>query len=236
MPNLTQNDLRKLGFSKKAAPLLAAQFAAGSVSDGAPAVPNAQDDEFDGKSTAVWTATPTAPAVWSSNADVAGALHVRAAGSASNYVGKTQPVPGAYPYTITTKLSGHTARANFHRAGGIILAPAGATGTSNIVYCGLAFDTTNGAGLVVARITATLAGTFTSQTTGTRTGHNPMWLKVTVASATSLAFSASMDGRFWMPIETALNPGFTPGLMGLVCGEETALGGVDTVFDFFRVS
>jgi hypothetical protein len=200
--------------------------------DKPPTTANAKDDEFDGTSGVTWTATPTAPNAWNINSNREHHAYIKASGSGSAYVGRYQAVPGSYPYTITSKVS-TTARGNFQRGGGIILAPAAPTGTSNIVYVGSLYNN----GRVVERIIAQFGGTFVSQTAALLAGYwGPVYVKLTVNSATSMSSWASTDGFAWLPIEAAVNPGFTPAYMGLALNDETLGAGCEGWFDFFRVT
>jgi len=201
--------------------------------DAHPVTANSHDDEFDGSSTVTWSATPTAANASNINTTRPGHLYLKASGSGAAYVGKVRAVPGSTPFTITAVLKGFTARANYHRGGGIILGPASPTGSSNLLYCGAAFNASIG----VQRIVAQFGGTFGSQTSALLPNHwGPTYLKVVVNSSTSVDTFASVDGWAWLPIETAFNPGFTPGVMGLACNEENSGGGQESYFDWFRVT
>jgi hypothetical protein len=197
-----------------------------------PVSPNAKDDEFDGTSTVTWTSTPTAPNAWDINTTRAHHAYLKASGSGAALVGKYQAVPASYPYTITAKVTS-TGRSNYHRTGGIFVAAASPTGSSNAVYLGGEFSTSMQSG----RILQTLGGTYTSQTIGYLINHfAPLYMKMKVNSATSIDMWVSVDGYSWMRVETAYNPGFTPGVMGMICNEESAGGGVEAFYDFFRIT
>lgn len=200
--------------------------------DTKPGSPNAKDDEFDGTSSVTWTNTPTAPNAWDINTTRAGHAYLKASGSGAALVGKYQAVP-SFPFTITAKLSSTTGRAGFHRGGGIFIAAASPTGSSNAVYVGAQNDSQR----VYNRITETLGGSFVSQSAKTYYGHwGPVYLRLVVTSATSVTPYMSHDGWSWLQIEAAFNPGFTPGVMGLCANEESAGGGVEAQFDFFRIT
>lgn len=200
--------------------------------DDAPASANAKDDEFDGTTSVTWTATPTAANVLDVNSTSPGELYVKASGSSSTYVGRHQPIPGAYPFTIITKVTATTGRANNHRAGGIILGPASPTGSSTLVYLGVAYNSAN----TVYRVLQTFGGTFSSQAGGAVVAAGaPLYLKMVCTSATSIATYWSGSGKLWSLIESGLNPGFTPGVMGLACSEEGG-SGVEFTAAFFRVT
>lgn len=200
--------------------------------DKPPASPNGKDDEFDGTSSVTWTSSPTAPNAFDINTSRESHMYLKASGSGAAYVGKYQAVPGSYPYTITTKVS-TTARGNFQRGGGIILAPTTPTGTSNIVYVGSLYNNAR----VVERIIAQFGGAFVSQTSAILSGYwGPVYLKLTVNSATSMSSWGSTDGYNWIPIETAVNPGFTPAYMGLALNDETLAAGCEAWSDFFRIT
>lgn len=208
----------------------------GLLSSPPPTTPGAYDDEFDGLSGVTWTATPTAANTFDINTTARHHAYIKASGSGAALVGKHQPVPGAYPYTITAKVSS-TARANYHRGGGIFVAPASPTGTSNIAYLGVLYHTSYG-NRSVQRVLQSFAGSSVSNTSqgNANTDWGPMYLKMVVNSATSIDTYVSRDGMAWFPVESGFNPGFTPGVMGICCNEESAGGGVEAYFDFFRVT
>lgn len=202
-----------------------------------PASPSAYDDEFDGSSGVSWTTTPTAPNAYDVNSTAPGCAYVRASGSSAAMVGKYQAIPGSYPFTITARVSS-TARANYHRGGGIFIAPATPTGSSNLLYLGHLFHTTYGT-RNVQRTIQSFAGSAVSNTGQTLLANNcwgPLYLRLVANSATSVTSQASLDGKAWFTVESAANPGFTPGVMGFSCNEEGSAVGVEAFFDFFRVT
>lgn len=207
-----------------------------------PTTPNAKDDEFDGTSTVTWSATPTAANAFDINTTRADHAYIKASGSGSAYVGKVQPVPGSFPFTITAKVKSSTGRANNHRLGGIVLGPASPTGTSTMIYLGQTWDTTNhGApGTGVNRMQVQFGGTFgTVAAARPLIGHHSeLYLRMTVTSATSISTWTSTDGYAWTPVESAFSPSpaFTPGVMGIVCSEEGSAVGVESYFEWFRVT
>jgi hypothetical protein len=214
----------------------AATYQPGSA-DKPPTTPNVRDDEFDGSSSVTWTTTPTAPATWDVNTIRAHHAYIKATSAqGSNAVGKVQAVPGAYPFTFTTKAMVNLGT-NFSFAG-LLLAPAGAlSGTSLMVYFGPQFNS-GSSSLAVRRGSNNLAGTGSFSQTVSTTFLNQIaawYLRITVNSATSIDLLASGDGYSWTPIQTAFNPGFTPGAMGL-CASYNSGATVDAYFDFFRVT
>lgn len=209
--------------------------------DPPPNAPNAKDDEFDGSSSVTWTSTPTAPNAFDINSTEPGFMYLKASGSGAAIVGKYQAVPGSYPYTITTKVFS-TGRASFHKAGGIFLVGATPTGASTALI--VTHAARSGAQAGVQRVLITLGGTFGSEAP-TAPGmlpetqgpaHGARYLRVVVNAANNVDTYASADGKAWHLVEAAANPGFTPAFMGLGCNEESAGGGVEAYFDFFRVT
>lgn len=221
-------------------PILAADLNARDVALGTvggyltlvvPSSPNAKDDEFDGTSSVTWSNTPTTALTVSLNGYIPGRLFIQTS-SAANFVGRVQAVPGAYPYTITTRIADAMTNANFQQAG-IILGPSSPIGTSAIRFFGIQAAT----GMIqTTRWSGTFAGTFSNQSTWTTSlGRPPLWFKVTVNSATSIDSYVSVDGATWNTMESAHNPGFTPGVMGLALSANTATNS-SASFDFFRVT
>lgn len=200
--------------------------------DAPPATANAKNDEFDGTSSATWATTPTAPTAWDRGTTRPGHLYVKKSGSNSGeWAGLTQPAPTAYPYSVVTKLTGTTAVTNSNRAGGLILA-ASASASASANYIGqVAIQA------AAMRVTQTMGGTWSSNNaTTTKVPFGvPLYLKVTVTSATSVTWYVSADGWAWQPVET-WNPGFTIGTIGLGCSNEASTATVEAYFDYFRVS
>lgn len=201
-----------------------------------PASPNAKDDEYDGTSTVTWTNTPTAANAKDRNTTRPGHLYIKTSGSGANLVGEYQPIPASFPFTVTAKVVSTTGRANYHRAGGLVFYPATPTSASPCVYFGLVFNTT---GIEITRVTYTDATTFGSQSTfaGVRTGTpaREIYLKAVFTSATSASLYYSTDGYAWILDATYTFP-FTVANMGVAQSEETALGGVEAYYKFFRVT
>lgn len=212
-------------------------YPAGSA-DRPPTSANAKDDEFDGTSSVSWSSTPTAPAAWDINTSRPHHAYLKASGTAAAYVGKLQATPGSYPYTVTAKLSSATIRARYQRAC-LILSPASPTGTTS--FCGVISmwnpdQAGSAGGFSASRQTAQFGGTFGSIAGATFLGAGALYMRLVVNSATSVDFYASTDGWSWVPLQTGLNPGFTPALMGLAVNDESANSGVEAYFDFFRVT
>lgn len=205
--------------------------------DATPTSPNAKDDEFDGSSSVTWTSTPTAPNAWDINTTAKDCAYLKAnsGGSSATYVGKYQSVPST-PFTITAKVAS-TCRANYQRGGGIFIAPSSPTSTSSLVYLGHIFHTSY-QNRALMRVQALFNGS--SPTNTTPTVLLPMWgwayLRLVVTSATNVSSYGSADGRAWFALETGLNPGFTPGVMGVCANEEGAAGPVEAYFEYFRVT
>lgn len=208
--------------------------------DAHPSSPNDKDDEFDGTSSVVWTSTPTAPTLWDINSSRSSHAALRSNGNGNNVVGKYQAVPGAYPYTITAKVAGHTSHGASNRVG-IFLGPTTPTGASPNLL--LTTEVAATAHYWQRVLQSSFTGSFTSASVGLQLPVNsgswrdfgPTYLRLIVASATSVSSALSRDGWNWVTFESALNPGFTPGVMGVFVGE-TGTADLTAHFDFFRVS
>jgi hypothetical protein len=212
----------------------------GGSADVPPASPNAKDDEFDGTSSVTWTSTPTAPTSFDINTTRPSHAVMRSSGNGNNIVGKYQAVPGAYPYTITAKLAGQNARGASNRAG-IFIAPASPTGASAVMMATTEVGATDAYWQRV--LNSAFTGTFSSSnvgfrlpvTSGSWRDFGPIYFRIKVNSATSVDTSLSRDGWNFVTFESAFNPGFTPGVMGIFVAE---VGTADLTahFDFFRVT
>lgn len=198
--------------------------------DTPPAVPNAKDDEFDGTSSVSWTQFGS-PNTWNINSTLTGHAYLKASGSGGTLVGVVQAVP-SFPFTATVKLKGTTRRANFHRGGGLCFFPAGAiSGVSAPVYYGLVHNTN----FEIDRVKYSDLSTFGSQTQQYSGPITPVYLRAIVNSATSVDLAFSQDGVGFVTHVAAYNPTFSIGQIGLANSEESALGGVESWFEWFRV-
>lgn len=199
-----------------------------------PRTPGSKDDEFDGLSSVSWSNGPTAPTTWDINTTAKGFGYLRANGSGTNFVSVIQAVPGSYPFTITAKVNS-TRRGNTHLGLGLVMGPASPTTSSKILYFGPTWQSSHISQRLIYNTWA--ATSFVGAATANvldRWG-GPAYLRFVVTSATNLAVYASMDGVLWTVVETGLNPGFTPGVMGLgLCENGTA--DLEGVAEFFRVT
>lgn len=199
-----------------------------------PTSPNAKDDEFDGNSSATWTTTPTAPTTWDINSTAAYRAYLRANALSTAFTGKYQGIPGAYPFTITTKVSSNR-RGNSNLGLGLFLSVATPSGASPIMWLGPDFSTS----LLVQRLSyssfATTSFVSAASAAGLAGWAGSLYLRIVAASATSIKTQASADGLVWHTLDAALNPGFTPGVMGLVLSE-SGTADLEGVADFFRVT
>jgi hypothetical protein len=208
--------------------------------DAPPTSPNAKDDEFDGTSSVTWTSTPTAPTSWVINTTRASHAVLRSNGNGNNVVGKYQTVPGSYPYTITVKVTGHNSHGASNRVG-IFLGPASPTGASANIL--LATEVAATSHYWQRVLQSSFTGSFTSSaiglqipvTSGGFRDFGAFYFRFKVNSATSVDSSLSRDGWNFVTFESAFNPGFTPGVMGVFTGE-TGTADLTAHFDFFRVT
>lgn len=210
--------------------------------DAPPASPNAKDDEFDGTSSVTWANGPYAPTAWDINSTRPGHGVLRANGL-TNLVAKYQAVPGSYPYTLTAKIAGSNA-SGANQAVALLLAPASPATSSPVVLLGFQIGSTD---VFIQRLLWSNHSTsFTSGTRGVglpitsgggplRHPIAPLYARMVVASATSVKTQLSWDGWNWVTLDSALNPGFTPGVMGVGVSE---FGTADLTahFDWFRVT
>lgn len=212
-----------------------------------PSSANAKDDEFDGTTSVTWTATPTAPTTW----NVAGGhAYIRSNGNGTPFplVGRYQSIPGAYPFTIETKVSS----ANLHTTSafvGLLISTASPTASSASMTLSTGVAASAGAtGVFTQRIkwTAFTGSSFSSAATENAYSPTvgstklqppavPRYLRMIGTSASSWACYTSMDGSNWRTLETGVNPGFTPGVMGIIVCENGQTD-LEATFEYFRVS
>lgn len=211
-----------------------------SVVDFDPAAPlqrvgGSSDDEFDGLSSVSWSDTPTAPTTWDINTTVRGKAYLRSNGNTNKFIGKLVAIPGAYPFTVITRVHS-TRRGNTNLGMGFLLTVASPTGSSKVLWLG---STYNGAILGQRLLYNTFdTSSFASandMSNAVKAHAGPIWLRMIATSATSFAFAQSLDGELWVTSESGLNPGFTPGLVGLGLSEN-GTADVEGVADFWRVT
>lgn len=208
--------------------------------DKPPAVSNAKDDEFDGLSSVSWVNGPFAPSTWSINSTRESHAIIGSNGNGNNLVTKVQTVP-AFPFTAMAKLAGSTARLANNTVG-IILAPASPASTSPVLIAGLQTAAANEfyQRLLWSNHTSSFTSSVVARNVGTASGNPlkapmPLYLRFDVASATSVAVGFSWDGWNWVYTDSALNPGFTPGVMGIGI-DEFGTANLAAHFDWFRVT
>lgn len=201
----------------------------------APATAHAKNDEFDGTSSASWSATPTAPAATDVDTTSPNALYIYA-NSGNPLVGRLQTVPSG-AFSIMTRVLdpggynlGASGVGEHARLGGLVLTN-GTSGASSTHYCGIKITSGIPA---AARIVMTLGGTFSSQTISTPVGWSP-YFRMTW-TGTQIVWSHSINGHIWRTPEAAVTPAFTPTHMGLVMNNEGSLTDASAAFEFFRVT
>lgn len=201
----------------------------GTSPDTAPAIPHAQDDEFDGTSPASWTTTPSAPPVMNVNSTAAGRLYVESTASSSALRGRYQTAPSA-PFAFAVKLASHTATGGSSRTG-IYVGPTGAIAGGTAVQH---FSWVNNAG-GVQRVTQQFDGTFIGNGSTKSLPSQPLYLACAVHSATAVTFFASTNGRLWSEVDH-VNPGFTVGIIGVYVSSESWASIAASQFEWFRVA
>lgn len=206
-----------------------------ALGDPPPTTTNAKDDEFDGISAVSWTSGPTAPTTFDINTTAPQAAYMRANLLTTAFASKYQAIPASYPFTVTTRANSNR-RGNSSLGLGLFLSVASPTGASPIMWLGP--DFTSGA-LGVQRLNyssfATTAFVSAATAAGLAGCSGPLFLRIVAASATSIKTQASYDGIIWHTLDSALNPGFTPGVMGLAMSEN-GVADLEGVADFFRVT
>jgi hypothetical protein len=151
-------------------------------------------------------------------------------GSGTNFVGKVQAVPAGYPFTITTRVR-FAALGGQYPFAAILVGPASPTGSS--VTHGLILVLIAGVP-TLQRLTGTFAGGSQSASTPITLIMPPLYLRLVLASASSMTSQYSYDGLNWITHESGFTTSITPGVMGLVVSANGA-GGCTAAFDFFRV-
>lgn len=199
-----------------------------------PASPNAKDDEFEALSG--WT---TLGSLDTSNvSDYPSHLHMVKNTSASQLDGIYKASPST-PFTVTVAISDQIHNAQFQYVG-LMLLDATPTAiwtcgffyvTSSTWYTGYypwTNRTTRGTGTETAN-QPPMAAT-TSNLTGT------IYLTMTVASASSVAWSDSATGFLSTTRASGINPGFTPANVGIFVSGNGGSVRAEAIFDWIRFS
>lgn len=194
-----------------------------------PGTPNAKDDEFDGTSSVIWTPTPSAATATNINPLLAPSILEIVQSGSGNFQGLMQAVPGSYPYTITACLAYTDMLGANDRGGMLFIAPAAPTLTSQAIVIGRAAQV----GFAGA---FQLNGTFTNVVNPQVASYNRLYVRIRVNSATSVDSWFNEDGSGWIPRHVAVNPGFTPGVMGMAASRGSGTMGSRAMWDWFRVT
>lgn len=135
------------------------------------------------------------------------------------------------PFTATTLVTGGRANTDF-QGFGLLLTESAPGKCASFHVIG------NGGALTPAMYRFNTNTSFASSVNGTNAsaviGNYPIWLRITVASSTSVTFEYSPNGDIWYPGVTAQNPSLTVANVGLCL--TTAGGSVtcEAFFDFLR--
>jgi hypothetical protein len=89
--------------------------------------------------------------------------------------------------------------------------------------------------LNVQRLTGTFAGASQTASTPIPMIQPPLYLRLVLASASSMTSQYSYDGLNWITIESGFTTSITPGVMGLIVSANGA-SFCTAAFDFFRVT
>jgi hypothetical protein len=200
--------------------------------------PTADDDEFKATDTSApmtgWTTLGTVTAQ-DTNSTVLSHLYLkRAALSTLAIDGIYKAIP-SIPFTVTAKLTAHTARADFGRVG-IFYAEATPGQMETLAVVRSSGDE---AGNVLDMASPTsLTGTVTSTKISTsnlsdRSGRDT-YFRFVIASATDVSYLVSYDGLLWFALVSNRNPGFTIGSVGLFVSPFNASNDVEALFDWIR--
>lgn len=204
-----------------------------------PASPDADDDEFDTTDTsdpmAGWTTLGTLDGL-NINSHTLSHLYLK-----KNATSSTR-VDGIYkartpPFTVTARLSAHTIRADYSRAG-IFIGAASPGDIETIAYIHVSNSSAyQGEVLDMASptsYTATIAASSLVLINYTYGRWLPVYLRIVVASSTDVTYQISLDGVFWSSVVANRNPGFTVGSAGLFLNPQNASTDVEAVFDWIR--
>lgn len=200
-----------------------------ALPDRVPAAPHASDDEFDAASTfATVLGTLDTNAVSGSHLRL-----VKNATGAFQIHGVYKAIP-AMPFTVTAKISDMSFDANYQRIG-LMLVEAG---PGKILETGVIFHSTTGGanlgyGIWASRTSRT---SFVDIGADSAWGLGPHYVRMVVASATSVSTYVSKGGLVWRLVGNAVNPGFTPAFVGIhLTGQDFSVT-VDGYVDWVRFS
>lgn len=206
--------------------------------DKLPTSPSAGDDEFDTTDTTDpmtgWTTLGILDGL-NINSHTLSHLYLKKAANANTRVDGIYKA-ATVPFTITAKVSAHTVRADYSRAGIFI----GAATPGDIETCGLVHSGIHYQGEVLdmaapTTLTATIAAVsfFATSAVGAARAL-PWYFRIIVASSTDVTYQISYDGVFWYSLIANRNPGFTVGSAGLFVNPQNGTTDVEAIFDWVR--
>lgn len=220
------NAIYILNLLMRSGPTMAQRVTALEEALGFAASSSVHDDEFDA-SLSGWTTLGT-PTTLDADTTVPGHLYIQpvvATGDNAQGVYKTPP---AAPFTVTAKLSDALFLSNFNRAG-LFIGPA-TPGAMRSVLAGY-----SGGDLLVGKgEAASPTGALTFSLTEPFTLGLPLYLRITVNSATDVDYLFSYGGKVWHELQTADDPGFTIGSVGLWSQAHHASKGGRSAWDWIR--
>lgn len=197
--------------------------------DTPPSNPSAYDDEFGDVLSSKWTTFGT-PDVSAANAAGFGShYHVlKAVGAAFNSYGIYETAP-PLPFSVAAKLT-MAAMVGNYPGGGILLAanPFGHFG--NVGVCGVTYGN-----MMWSHYSAQGTRSSYSELSGHPAMMAPVYIQLVLHSATNMDGWFSKDDKTWVRPWTAVDPGFTPGLVGLCAdAHDNANTRVEATFDWIR--
>jgi hypothetical protein len=205
-------------------------------------VAGANDDEFDTTASGLptgWTQLGT-PDAQNANTLALSHYYVKAnAGTGANLKGIYKAAP-SMPFTVTCKLTASSQvpypwdNGNGNYAKFAILAVAEAT-PGKLEAISACWNNAQGSRTLEV-LNWTNPTTFNNQPSGDAACVQavPIYLRLVVASSTSVTYAFSFDGLLWTTLLSAHDPGFTIGSVALAVSSEQANFAVEALYDWIR--
>lgn len=206
-------------------------------------VAGTNDDEFNTTDTSDpitggWTSF-NSPDGLNANSTAKSHLYIKKNANATVQVtGVVKAIP-SMPFTVTTKLTGHTmGRHDYVRVGGLFVCASNSSSPGKILAVHVNHDSGKTGRWSCSAVIYTNPTTFSS-IDGEITDldglmHLPLYYRLLVTSSTDISSYVSTDGVIWTLVKASTNPSFTVAGVGLMVDPEQANYNVEGVYDWIR--
>lgn len=196
-------------------------------------VAGTNDDEFNTSALTGWT-TFGSPDVADADTTRKGHLYLKKNAASGAHVAGIYKANPTMPFTMTAKLSDIGLYGSFNMAGifvGVTNPASGAMKCCLYQVAGVAGQ--YNPGVIAFSNPTTYNGGGTYLSVGP-IATMPIYLRIVATSSSNVTFLVSFGGRFFIPVVSANNPGFTIGSVGVMVNPDSASNPAEADFDWIR--